>query len=152
MITSRRSFLQTTAAATAGGLILPGAHAAVGNDTLRIGLVGCGGRGTGAAVNALMADPKVKLVAMCDAFMDRLQPSLKTLRDNKEIADKIDVTPERCFDGFDGYQKLWAAASTWCCSAPRPASGRCTCGLPSRPASTSSARSPSPSMRRACVP
>ena len=49
--------------------------------------------------------------------------------------------PDRCFDGFDGYKKLLESASTWCCSARRRASGRCTCGPRSRPASTSSARS-----------
>jgi len=103
---SRRTFLKTSAATVAASaVLLPGAHAA-GNDTLRVGLVGCGGRGTGAAKNALLADPKVKLVAMCDAFMDRLQGSLADLKKIKAVADKIDVAPDHCFDGFDGYQKL----------------------------------------------
>ena len=103
---SRRSFLKTTAAAAAATtLTLPKAYAA-GDDTLRVGLVGCGGRGSGAAVNALEADPKVKLVAMCDVFMDRLEESLKNLRKNAAISDKIDVPPDRCFDGFDGFNKL----------------------------------------------
>lgn len=103
--TTRRTFLQASAAAAASVTLLPGAYAA-GNDTLRVGLVGCGGRGTGAAKQALRADPKVKLVAMCDAFMDRLEDSLKELREIKDIADKLDVAPDRKFDGFDGYQKL----------------------------------------------
>src|SRR6187549_173767 len=106
---TRRSFLKTSAAGVAtGAVLLPGAHAA-GNDTLRVGLVGCGGRGSGAAKQALRADPKVKLVAMCDAFMDRLQDSLQNLkhgRDTRDIASKVDVTPDRCFDDFDGYKKL----------------------------------------------
>jgi predicted dehydrogenase len=105
---SRRTFIQASAASVAAATVLPGAYAA-GDDTLRIGLVGCGGRGTGAAKQALRADPKVKLVAMCDAFMDRLQDSLRTLkqgRDTRDIASKVDVTPDRCFDGFDGYKKL----------------------------------------------
>ena len=55
---------------------------------------------------ALRADPNVKLVAMCDAFMDRLQASLANLKNIKDIAAKIDVAPDRCFDGFDGYKKL----------------------------------------------
>src|SRR3954463_14254728 len=103
--TNRRVFLQASAAAAATVTLLPGAMAA-GDDTLRIGLVGCGGRGTGAAVEALRADPKVKLVAMCDAFMDRLEDSLKAVRSKKDVADKVDVPPERRFDGFDGYKKV----------------------------------------------
>ncbi len=104
--TTRRTFIQTSAALAAGATLLPGAHAAGGSDTLRIGLVGCGGRGTGAAKQALRADPKVKLVAMCDAFVDRLEGSLKSLKSIGDIAGKIDVTPDRKFDGFDGYKKL----------------------------------------------
>src|SRR6266545_3106890 len=103
--TNRRVFLQASAAAAASVTLLPGAMAA-GNDTLRVGLVGCGGRGTGAAKQALRADPKVKLVAMCDAFMDRLDASLNELKGIGDIAGKIDVSPERKFDGFDGYKKL----------------------------------------------
>src|SRR5215468_554787 len=106
--TNRRVFLQASAAAAATVTLLPGAMAA-GNDTLRVGLVGCGGRGTGAAKQALRADPKVKLVAMCDAFMDRLDESLDTLlhgKDTRDIAPKVDVPPDRRFDGFDGYKKL----------------------------------------------
>ncbi|MCE9567516.1 MAG: Gfo/Idh/MocA family oxidoreductase [Planctomycetes bacterium] len=104
---SRRAFLKTSAAsAVATSILLPGAYAAGGNEVLRIGLVGCGGRGSGAAREALRADPNVKLVAMCDAFSDRLQTSLDNLKKIKDIAGKIDVTPDRCFDGFDGYKKL----------------------------------------------
>jgi myo-inositol 2-dehydrogenase/D-chiro-inositol 1-dehydrogenase len=103
---TRRSFLKTSAAGVAAGaVLLPGAYAA-GNDTLRVGLVGCGGRGTGAAKQALRADPNVKLVAMCDAFMDRLDDSLRELKNIKDIAGKIDVTPDKKFDGFDGFNKL----------------------------------------------
>lgn len=104
--TSRRSFLKATTASVAGAAILSPSAFAAGDETLRVGLVGCGGRDTGAARQALQADPKVKLVAMCDAFMDRLQGSLDQLKKIGSIAGKIDVTPDRCFDGFDGYQKL----------------------------------------------
>src|SRR5260221_5522267 len=106
--TTRRVFLQASAAAAASMALLPGAHAA-GDETLRIGLVGCGGRGTGAAKQALRADPKVKLVAMCDAFMDRLEGSLSELKNIKDVAAKIDVAADRCFDGFDGVQKMLAS-------------------------------------------
>jgi predicted dehydrogenase len=103
---SRRTFLKSAAATAAASAVLAPAAFAAGNDVLRVGLVGCGGRGSGAAREALQADPKVKLVAMCDVFMDRLQDSLTNLKRIKSIADKLDVTPDRCFDGFDGYQKL----------------------------------------------
>jgi predicted dehydrogenase len=102
--TNRRVFLQASAAAAASVALLPGAMAA-GTDTLRVGLVGCGGRGTGAAKQALRADPKVKLVAMCDAFMDRLESSLNELKEIGDIAERIDLA-DRKFEGFDGYKKL----------------------------------------------
>jgi len=93
---SRRDFLKTSAAVMAGTLAVSrNAHAA-GNDLLRIGLVGCGGRGTGAAAQALQADPNVKLVAMGDAFEDRLQGSLATLRKDDKLAAKLDVQPDHC--------------------------------------------------------
>src|SRR5262245_34840775 len=81
----RRDFLKTsavvaTAATTLGSV--PFVHAAPGDDVLKIGLVGCGGRGTGAAEQALRADPRVRLVAMADAFRDRLDSSLAGLRRN----------------------------------------------------------------------
>ena len=69
----------------------PQRHAA-GNDLLKIGLVGCGGRGTGAAVNALGADKNCKLVALADAFNDRLQNSLEVLK--KEFPEKVAVDPD----------------------------------------------------------
>jgi predicted dehydrogenase len=123
---SRRDFLKTSTAgvALAGTLALaPHVHAA-GGDTLRVGLIGCGGRGTGAASQALRADRNVKLVAMGDVFADRLKGSLGTLRDDKKVADKIDVAPERCFVGFDAYKDVIAASDVvLLCTPPhfRPA-------------------------------
>jgi predicted dehydrogenase len=105
---NRRTFLKASAASVATAAVLPGAYAA-GNDVLKIGLIGCGGRGTGAAREALRADPKVKLVAMCDAFMDRLTDSLNALTKSKstrDIAPKVDVPEDRRYTGFDGYKKL----------------------------------------------
>src|SRR5262245_6516174 len=101
--TNRRAFLQGTAATAATLSLASGAFAA-GDDTLKIGLVGCGGRGTQAAIEALRADPKVKLVAMADAFMDRLDASLKSIQSKADIAEKIDIKPDAKFDGFDGYK------------------------------------------------
>src|SRR5271155_2599879 len=105
--TTRRDFLTASAVATGATLLgsVPLVHAA-GGDTLKVGLIGCGGRGTGAAVQALRADSNVKLIALGDAFGDRLQSSLKDLRKDDEIGKKIDVKPESCFVGFDAYKQV----------------------------------------------
>jgi predicted dehydrogenase len=106
--TSRRDFLKATTAAVAGGALaaqLSGAYAA-GGDTLRVGLIGCGGRGTGAAAQALKADKAVKLFAMADAFDDRLKDSLANLDKDEALAGKLDVAPERRFVGFDAYKSV----------------------------------------------
>jgi predicted dehydrogenase len=109
--TTRRDFLAASATGAAAALLAgftPAVHAA-GGDTLKIGLVGCGGRGTGAATQALHADENVKLVAVADAFPDRIKGSLATLKSDAEIAGKIDVKPEFCFSGFDAYKNLIAS-------------------------------------------
>lgn len=112
---SRRRFLQSSAAAglagaLAGSLVIPRSVHAAGSDALRIGLIGCGGRGTGACRQALSADPGAVLVAMGDAFADRLQASLKTLKDPAEdktnIIPRLQVDPDHCFVGFDAYKKV----------------------------------------------
>lgn len=106
---SRRQFLKTSAVlgTLAAGEVAVAQQAQVaGRDLLRIGLIGCGGRGTGAAAQALKADRNVKLVALGDAFADRLQTSLATLRRDQALADKIDVPAERCFVGFDAYRRV----------------------------------------------
>jgi myo-inositol 2-dehydrogenase/D-chiro-inositol 1-dehydrogenase len=104
---SRRRFLQSTAV---GALAAPRVHGrapgASPGDTLRVGLVGCGGRGTGAAAQALAADSNVRLVALGDVFPDRLQGSRETLRKQPEIGPKVDVPDERCFVGFDAYRRV----------------------------------------------
>src|SRR5262245_46353178 len=95
---TRRDFLKTSVVAgavLAAPAILPSRILAAENSkTLRIGLIGCGGRGRGAAVNALKADPNVVLTAMGDVFPDHLEYSLKTLRGQTDIADKVKVAPE----------------------------------------------------------
>lgn len=119
---SRRTFLKTTTAGVALAA-LPHVHAA-GGDTLRVGLIGCGGRGTGAAGQALRADPNVKLVALGDVFKDRLAGCLDTLKNDAKIAGKLDVTPERQFVGFDAYKDVIAASDVvLLCTPPhfRPA-------------------------------
>ncbi len=76
------------------------------SDTLKVGLIGCGGRGTGAAFQAIKADSNVVLTAMADLFQDRLDSSLKNLK--VEMADKIKVDEDHKFVGFDAYKKLLA--------------------------------------------
>src|SRR5947209_20379712 len=103
--TTRRTFLQSAAAVAATSLVVGNAHAQ-GNDLIKVGLIGCGNRGTGAASQALRADPNVKLFAMADAFDDKIGTSLALLQNDREIAAKIDVPPERRFAGFDGYRHV----------------------------------------------
>jgi predicted dehydrogenase len=105
---SRREFLKTSAAVAGALALAPAVHAG-GDDVLRVGLVGCGGRGTGAAGQALRADKNVQLAAMADLFEDRLKGSLQTLKDDAKIADKIAVSPKTCFVGFDAYKELLAS-------------------------------------------
>ena len=105
--TTRRAFVaETTAAMAAAATLgfLPNAHAA-GGDTLKVGLIGCGGRGTGAAEQALTADPNVKLHAMGDAFADAIESSLSTLK-GSSVAERLDVPKERQFVGFDAYKNV----------------------------------------------
>jgi predicted dehydrogenase len=106
---TRRQFVATTTTA-AGALAAAPAlaqNASRGaSGTLRIGLIGCGGRGTGAASQALNADSNVKLVAMGDAFGDRLASSLETLKKDEDVAQKIDVPDEHKFVGLDAYKKV----------------------------------------------
>jgi predicted dehydrogenase len=108
-LTSRRQFLKHSAVlggALAAPSILAGkTFGAESGDTLRVGLIGCGGRGTGAANQALNADKNVVLTAMADAFEDRLKSSLENLK-KAAVADRVKVEPGRCFVGFDAYQKV----------------------------------------------
>ncbi|MDB4614740.1 Gfo/Idh/MocA family oxidoreductase [bacterium] len=108
--TDRRSFLKKSTVAAAGaslatGLMQAQASAFVGgNDTVKIGLIGCGGRGTGAATQALNTDGPTKLVAMADAFDDRLEQSHKNIK--KQHGDKVEVPKDRRFTGWDAYTKV----------------------------------------------
>ena len=111
---SRRDFLTTSAAAVAGAALvtLPGAVAnahAAGSDVLKIGLIGCGDRGTGAATQALNADPNTKLVAMGDLFKDHLDAKFKVLKDDEKVGARVEVKPENRFVGWDAYLKVLAA-------------------------------------------
>src|SRR5512142_1007715 len=91
--TSRRAFLKTSAtvaaAATLGSLELSRSAYAAGTDTLRVGMIGCGGRNSGAAVQALTADPGARLVAMCDIFMDRVKAKREEIKNARH--DQVQV-------------------------------------------------------------
>ncbi len=110
-VESRRNFLKSTTAAigaaTAGSLAIGRTAHAAGSDILKIGLIGCGGRGTGAAANAMDADKNTKLVAMADAFADKMEGSLERLKKIKP--DQVAVDADHCFSGFDAYKKLLAS-------------------------------------------
>lgn len=106
---SRRIFLKSAGTTVLGGaaaltLGLPGLVSARGNNTLKIGLVGCGGRGTGAASQALKADPDVILYSVADIFEDRIDNTLDLLKKIDE--KKVQVDRKRRFTGFDAYQKV----------------------------------------------
>ncbi|MPZ20613.1 MAG: gfo/Idh/MocA family oxidoreductase [Luteitalea sp.] len=109
---SRRTFLRTATTAAAGAAVavrrdlIPGLYAA-GSDEIRVGLIGCGGRGTGAAMNVLAAAEGVKLIALADVFEDRLERSRAVLTE-KAPASKMDVKDDHVFVGLDAYQKLLA--------------------------------------------
>ena len=103
---SRRAFLKaagsTAAVSALAGIKIPFVHAAE-SSTIEVALIGCGGRGTGAADNALaVSGPPLKLVAMADVAKGKLDNSLQTL--NTKHAEKIDVPAERQFVGFDGFK------------------------------------------------
>jgi len=105
---SRRAFVQLAAAAAAGtsaGLMASANFAyAAGSDTLRVGLVGCGGRGKGAARDAAVAADGVEVVALADVFQDRIDSAREEL--SAEIGEKLQVTDSRVYVGFDAYRHL----------------------------------------------
>jgi predicted dehydrogenase len=108
MSKSRRGFLKDSTYAIATSLtsmpvITRGAHVA-GSDSIRVGLIGCGGRGSGAAVQAMTADPGVRLVAMADLFEDRLEHSLAAI--TKQNARQAKVSKRHRFVGFDAYKHV----------------------------------------------
>ena len=106
---NRRDFLKTSLAAAAsaaalGALPLARNVHAAGSDVIRIGLIGCGGRGPGAAVNAMNADPGVRLVAMADIFPDHIQSRRAMLK--REKPSQVEVDDAHCFSGLDGHKHV----------------------------------------------
>ena len=112
MTMTRRTFLESTTAAAAA-CALPGGLFAQGSDVIRVGVIGCGGRGTGAVRDCLTASAGVQLVAMGDLVPDRLKESrnelAKVAAESSDFASKYKVTEDRCFTGFDAYKKVLAS-------------------------------------------
>jgi predicted dehydrogenase len=113
---TRRTFVKTSTLAAASVIIPRSARAADGRasaETLRLGVIGCGGRGSGAVRDCLRADADVHLVAMGDLFPDRLQRAHANLTrvagENADFARQFKVTPDRMFSGFDAYRQVLAA-------------------------------------------
>lgn len=105
---SRREFLKTGTAVAAGLSFVPYAHAA-GSDAIKVGVVGCGGRGSGAAediCNASGTSYNIKLHALGDVFADHLKNCKDRLTKSEACKEKLDVSDDRCFVGFDAYQKV----------------------------------------------
>ena len=111
---TRRTFVQG-AAAVGAAISIPERLRALAwsshesADVIRIGLVGCGGRGTGAARDAMRGSERVELVALGDLFPDRLETARANLAKETALASKYKVTSEKCFTGFDAYQKVLAS-------------------------------------------
>jgi len=134
---SRRDFLKTSTMLTGGAMLgsLPLSHAAnsLMDDTIKVAIIGCGGRGTGAALQALMARQNVKLVAMADAFKHRLDEAYKSLTADDltdtlgvegSVKNRVDVPEERRYVGFDAYKKAMTHADVVILATPpgfRPA-------------------------------
>lgn len=106
---TRRTFCKQTVAATTGILAstlpLDAMSNVYDNKKLKLALIGCGGRGSGAAVQALTADDKVELYAMADAFRDRIDSSLNGIKEHFDGSKNIDVKEKNMFTGFDAYKK-----------------------------------------------
>ncbi len=127
---NRREFVRSGVAAVVGTTLASkfplGANAFYGvDDTIKVGLIGCGGQGTGTALRTLLAAPNTKLVAMADAFADRIEESYKNMTEPEEadeitpdVIQRIDVPAERRFDGFDGYQEVIAASDVVILTTP----------------------------------
>ena len=117
---SRRDFMKSAAAvagtAAAASVMPVGGVYAAGSDVIKVGLIGCGGRGSGAALNALHGDPSAKIHSMGDMFMDKLDASLERLK--KEEPQRIDVAQDRKFAGFDAYKGVIEASDVVLLATP----------------------------------
>jgi myo-inositol 2-dehydrogenase / D-chiro-inositol 1-dehydrogenase len=113
---TRRDFLKTSAvaasAAAVGTLDLSRSAHAAGSDIIKVGMIGCGGRNSGAGAQALAADPGARLVAMCDIFRDRLEGARAAIKQSR--GEQVTVADNQCFTGFDGYKHVIEASDVVC--------------------------------------
>jgi predicted dehydrogenase len=98
---ARRDFIRTAAGALSATAF--SAYAA-GSDTIRVGVIGCGGRGEAAAMNAMNADKGIRIVAMADIRLDRVQEKRASLK--LKYPEQVSVDDDHCFKGFDGYKSV----------------------------------------------
>lgn len=118
---TRRDFLKTSATAAAtvsvAGLAASRFAHAAGSDVLRVGMIGCGGRNTGAGAQALKADPGTKLVAMCDIFLDRVKNARAAIQNELTRSgrpDAVQVPDSQCLTGFDSFKQVIALSDVVC--------------------------------------
>ncbi len=114
--TTRRDFLKASGTAVSLGMLgtmnlQQGVYAA-GSDILKVGMIGCGGRNTGAGAQALAADKGARLVAMCDIFMDRVKGARSAIKG--ERGDQVQVSDDHCFASFDGFKKVIELSDVVC--------------------------------------
>ena len=124
---SRRDFIKQSTLAAGSLMAMPIVSNAEffnssADDTIKIALIGCGGRGTGAVTQALLTKQNVKLVAMADVFQDRLENCLKAIMTDedgpKNVKERVAVKEENKFVGFDGYKKAMALADVVILTTP----------------------------------
>jgi predicted dehydrogenase len=117
---SRRDFMKATSAVSlAAAVSRVGPLFASGSDQIRVGLIGCGGRGTGAAIDCVHSSPNIVITALGDLFQDCWEGSLKRLSERLP-RESLGVTPDTCFSGFDAYKKVLGADIDLVIMAPPP--------------------------------
>ena len=103
---SRREFAKASAAAISTFAVLRGASAQGSSEVLKVGLLGCGGRGTGALSQMLQGNDNVKVIALADVFPDKIERTRKQIESNDDFAKKRDIKDDHCFTGLDAYKGI----------------------------------------------
>ncbi len=107
---SRRDFIKSSVASAAllgvGALSVGQGAYAAGSDEFKVGVVGCGGRGSGAAMDCIKSSPGMKIVALGDLFQDRMDGLYNNLTGNPDLKAMVDLSKDKCFTGFDAYKKV----------------------------------------------
>ncbi|HPK00624.1 MAG TPA: gfo/Idh/MocA family oxidoreductase, partial [Candidatus Hydrogenedentes bacterium] len=101
---SRREFAKASAAAISTFAVLRGASAQGSSEVLKVGLLGCGSRGTGALTQMLQGNDNVKVIALADVFPDKVERTRTQIYSTDEFAQKRDIKDDHCFTGLDAYK------------------------------------------------